>query len=501
MTHLPAQFVVSSNVVLDGIGRTVVSFEPYFASSSAFADPRTSTEMQSLSGLHATSVAYDDRSRPICQMYAPAPNGAYVAAPTTPSQCVSSSAENASYRRATRTAYGVDGTLDGRNYLTVDVTPDWAATGATAARAYADAMGRTRYTRTPTGTYEQTMYDLLGERTTVIRTPGSPATPTPSVTSSWTYDKRGRVKSEYSDAAGTKTYTYLPTGELVQSLQNASVITDKNATWSVFMLGAFGRVVERDDNRFVLQVADNCQQTAAVTDVTTYQFDTAYQALTGRYGTATAGLMTAAFTTKSTLAFGFDAQQVPQVRDEWTPDNAQHTVSELFGIDGRLLQRTITSPSLNSYSAAGTVGYAVGYDSLGRPTKMIGPYQPATFAATLSPYAISSATPANTLWSAGTGSDPTTGPYDALNRLANEQWDAGAIGKARTFLPYSNLLGSDATTGASSNNIYSVQYSSWQGSLVAGYKVTSHQDGGGTAHSAGYDADGHLTACPLCQHA
>jgi hypothetical protein len=114
------------------------------------------------------------------------------------------------------------------------------------------------------------------------------------VTSSWTYDKRGRVASEYSDAAGTKYYSYLPTGELVQGIQNATSIADKNATWSVFKLGAFGRVVERDDNRFVLQVTDSCQQTTAVTDVTTYQFDTAYQGLTGRYGAATAGLMTAA---------------------------------------------------------------------------------------------------------------------------------------------------------------------------------------------------------------
>ena len=143
-----------------------------------------------------------------------------------------------------------------------------------------------------------------------------------------------------------------------------------------------------------------------------------------RYGASTAGLLTVAFTSASTQAFGFDPQQTPQVRDEWTPDGAQHTASELFGVDGRLLQRTITSPSLASYSPAGTIGYAVGYDSAGHPAQVVGPYQPSSFASTLIPYVITAVPASSVLWSAGSGSDPTTGPYDALGRLANERWDA-----------------------------------------------------------------------------
>ena len=210
------------------------------------------------------------------------------------------------------------------------------------------------------GTFEQAIYDLIGRRTNVIRYAGSPATSgMPSVASSWTYDKRGRIASEFADASGTKYYSYLPTDEVSKII---TTLTDP-AAWTTFIVGSLGRVVERDDWRW-LQVS-NCtwQQTA---DVTTYTYDRPYSGNASRYGT-TDGLLASAMNGVSTLAFGYDAQHVPTLRDEWTQDNKLHSVSELYGADGRLLQRSITSPSLAAYNSISTIGYAVGYDSAGRP--------------------------------------------------------------------------------------------------------------------------------------
>src|SRR5712664_2480449 len=92
------------------------------------------------------------------------------------------------------------------------------------------------------------------------------------------------------------------------------------------------------------------------------------------------------------------------------------------------------------------------------------------------------------------GADPSTGPYDALERLAAAKWDSSALTKARTFLGGSNLPGSYSTTLTNSGtNVYTLQSMSWQGTLLAGYTVTSAWDGSlGTLYSAFYDADAHL---------
>jgi hypothetical protein len=242
---LAAQYSVRSNVLLDGLGRVTASLEPYFSSSGAYVDPRSNTEF-STSGLHASVVAYDSESRPTCTIYEPVA-GSILPAPA--SACLSNYAESPSvnYRRATQTAYGVDSSLDGRSYMTADTVASWAASGSTPSRVYIDSMGRVRHTKTPSGTYEQTNYDPLGRALSVIR-----SSSTPTVTSSWTYDKRGRVSSEFADAAGYKMYSYLPTGETVQVLQNpapGTSIADAKSVWSVQTIGSLGRVMERDDAR------------------------------------------------------------------------------------------------------------------------------------------------------------------------------------------------------------------------------------------------------------
>src|SRR5258708_30749044 len=138
--------------------------------------------------------------------------------------------------------------------MTVDTIPDWASFTSTPSRVYLDSLGRVRYTKAPGGTYQQTSYDQLGRVTSAIRYPGTPPTATPTVMSSWAYDKRGRVKIEFADASGVRLYSYLPTGELVQVLQSPSstgTTTDANAVWSLQMIGSLGRLVERDDYRWI----------------------------------------------------------------------------------------------------------------------------------------------------------------------------------------------------------------------------------------------------------
>jgi hypothetical protein len=150
--------------------------------------------------------------------------------------------------RPSPTSIGTTASLDGRTYMTADTVASWAASGSTPSRVYIDSMGRVRHTKTPSGTYEQTNYDPLGRALSVIR-----SSSTPTVTSSWTYDKRGRVSSEFADAAGYKMYSYLPTGETVQVLQNpapGTSIADAKSVWSVQTIGSLGRVMERDDFRY-----------------------------------------------------------------------------------------------------------------------------------------------------------------------------------------------------------------------------------------------------------
>jgi hypothetical protein len=183
----------------------------------------------------------------------------------------------------------------------------------------------------------------------------------------------------------------------------------------------------------------------------------------------------------STIAFGYDAQHMPTLRDEWTVDNKLHSLAELYGVDGRLLQRTITSPSLAAYNGISTIGYAVGYDSAGRPVQVSSTYDASgTF------HAISASGASSALWLAGSGStssDPVTGPFDALNRLVNEKWDSGAVAKTRSFLAGSNFLASDATTATLNSvatNVYTAQVSSWQG--TAAHRIHHQQCMGGRRH-------------------
>ncbi|HEY6907744.1 MAG TPA: RHS repeat-associated core domain-containing protein [Myxococcales bacterium] len=462
--NLPAQYRVERNVILDALGRVTAALDPYFSSNAGYVDPRTSTEL-STPGLHATSVAYDPLSRPTCVLYAPV-NGAIASA----AGCPSSGAEDSTYRRSTASAYGVDSTIDGRPYFTEDVTPDW---GAGTFRKYFDAAGRLVWTRSPNGTFENVQFDALGRVSAVIRHSGSP-TATPIVQSVWDYDLRGRLSHEFADASGHRYYSYAPTGELLVDIRNATNTTqDMNAEWTVRTIGSLGRLSHVEHHKWVK--SGSCTWAEAPVDKTDFQYDTPYKDQEpGRYGSSDelGGRLTAMSGSAATIAFGYDQFGTNVLRDEWTGEpGVRNTVAISYGADGRLLQKTMASPYL-----ASPVSYNVNYDSVGQPVQAV------------------DAASGLVYWNAGTGNastDPGSGPYDALSRLAAERWDGGAISKSRTFLPGSNLLGSSIATTASTT-VYALQSLSWKGSLLSGYTGTSAWEGASTSYTAAYDLDGHL---------
>jgi RHS repeat-associated protein len=494
---------VTSAVMLDGLGRAVASFDPFFTPNNGFVDLPGKGE-SNITGVHATAIGYDEQSRPVCTVYEPVTSGVVTAAPSSsdPALCASSYADNASYRRVTRRNYGVSSALDSRKYLTVDTVESYATgsgAAATPARVYLDALGRPHYSSTPSGTYEQTAYDALGRVSSLLRYSGAPPSSGPVVSNSWTYDKRGRVLTDFSDSRGYLFYTYLPTGDSVQTIQNPR-LDQANVQQSVssdFYIGSLGRVVERRDARW--EKAPDCTW-AKKTDDTLFQYDKAFNG-PGSQGQAwygyTAGRLsavlnsTAAGGAVASIALGYDNLGNAIIRDEWIGASTDlHSVSASVGPDGRLLSKTMTSPYLVGYNSFGRFGYNVAYDSAGNPAQ-ISAFVDATGAG----QAIVANDPA-AYWTAGQGTggtDPTTGPFDALGRLSAERLDGGSLSRQHAWSPNSNLPTGFGTTLTGSTNVYTVSQMTWQGTLLLGQTVASNWDGSlGTSHAASYDADGHL---------
>ena len=195
---LAGQYLVSNAVVLDGAGRVSAGLEPFYSSSASFADYHSSNSELATSGLHASRIGYDPKSRPVCSSYGIATNP-LVAAPVTQSTCVSNlTLGSAAYARASFVNYTTD-VLNSRTYLAVDAQPDWENTAGqspwTPGRQYLDAAGRTFFARDQYQNMQQVTRDVLGRETTLTRFAGALGA-TPQVSDTKYYDLRGRLTKE-----------------------------------------------------------------------------------------------------------------------------------------------------------------------------------------------------------------------------------------------------------------------------------------------------------------
>jgi YD repeat-containing protein len=184
------------------------------------------------------------------------------------------------------------------------VTPAWrnVAAAAPSQHQYADASGRIAYTRDDYGNFTQVLRDALGRETRVVRFAGAVGN-APSLALAVQYDGRGRVTRRTEPAAGTKLFQYLPTGELVRSVQGANGIFQDGSAGVEIHVGSLGRVVER--KVFKVGQDANCGWTQPiVSDDTTFDYDNPYQADAASYP-LTLGRIAAMHNDTVSIAFGY----------------------------------------------------------------------------------------------------------------------------------------------------------------------------------------------------
>jgi len=192
------------------------------------------------------------------------------------------------------------------------VIADFNQTSGAVLRRYFDAASRLRYQKSPSGqTFEETDYDLLSRPIQQVRWAGTPHSAAATVTTAWSYDLRGRLTMEDTGAGGKRWYSYFPTGEVSQVIQNATnTSADDNAVWTTYTIGPLGRLVEIDKHRN--DIASNCSTRNEVVDTTTLQYDTPYAGQeSDRYAPPNSGVLagrlTAMMGSAATMAFGYDS--------------------------------------------------------------------------------------------------------------------------------------------------------------------------------------------------
>lgn len=455
-----AKVLVEQNVAYDAVGRVRTSFEPYFGSGIAYVDPGASPAPAELAGARATTSVYDALSRPICSFYAPA-NGAFPAY-TAQSACISNLTETSAYVRATSIAYSTE-TIQGRLYRATETSQPSRAAGGLI-RQYTDAQGRVAFTRDAYQNYQQYLRDPLGRDTGVIRFAGAPGSH-PTVAFSRAYDLRGRVQQENDDSAGSRTYDYLPTGELVGIHQAPNAQYGSSPSGITFKIGTLGRVVEQDRYRLVRDAATCAWSQEVKTDK--FSYDTPYSA--GAYG-VTAGKLTSEFNGDATVAYGYDARGKIAQRDEWIgAGTTPHSITFVHGNDGSLASKTISSPFL-----ATPVTFVNFYDSTGHLARI-------------------EDGAAGVYWRTSPAGD--TGGFDPLERALGTQVDGGHVSTTISVGPFSGLpveLKTLLNPGATQSTVFDATHV-FSGTQVTQAVIKSGVDpAAGTSYTANYDRNGRV---------
>jgi RHS repeat-associated protein len=448
------RFRVSQAVLLDGAGRVKAQLDPFYSSNFDFQNYRRVGGDLDTPGLHASIVAYDPQSRPVSSAYL------YISGeiPSQTSGYMSDFSDDANYKLATLTSYGVE-TVDGRKYLYVDILaareniPNGPRVPT---RQYYDASARLVYARDPFNNLSHVVYDPLSRPIATERR-ASPPVPI-TMTSTVEYDTLGRIIKKVDPDFGTRIFRYLPSGQLAYTGQNPTSAAPDGVIGVKYLYDSLGRLTE----------VQHVLPRRPPERVSRFLYDQSYS---GQFGSGsyeyTAGRMTAAISDATTIAFGYNEDGVQTRRDQWfngLPGPLAQSVLRELGNDGRLLSTTVSLPE---GSRPRSFTYRTRYDSAGRPVRVDNGDQ-VFFEAPAQP--------------AGTGA------YDALGRLSHSQADNGQVSTDQVFSPFTNMPTSQKVS------LPRQQLFSLDRMQYAGPNLTGHTDVlTGTSFSMEYDCDGWLS--------
>jgi RHS repeat-associated protein len=351
-----SEYRVSKAVVFDAAGQVRMNLLPFFSTQSGYQDYRTKNSDLSTWGLQGEVLAFDEFGRTTCSIVKPV-----TASIPSNSPCTSSPAENSSYAKATAFAYGmnqINGT--GRYYFTIDTTvPRENVSRGLATRVYFDGSGQEIYRRDTYQNVRQTMRDVLGRPTDLIRSaPGYSAT----VAVHYDYDTVGRVTHKHDSSAGDEVFAYLVTGQLLDHgyAPNGSV---PGGTLGVhYVYGTLGRLTEVDHFSWA-QVGGNWRET--FTWKRKYFYDQAVNAADRTVYLNCDGRPCEADSPDVTTLLGYTTDGFLAKKGVTFNDLGQATVTRTLRNDGLVTRTVVTAPG-NTSSAT----YYTSYDSARQVVKL-----------------------------------------------------------------------------------------------------------------------------------
>jgi RHS repeat-associated protein len=462
---------VSGTVRLDGAGRALATLEPFYSSGEGF-EPFASVATGARRGSYAT---LDGRSRVVCAL-----SGVYAAAVANSAACTQSDSDDLNYRTSVHFTYTAGLPMGGVQTIAVTATAGNAVRGTVTSY---DAAGNALLSVDPTLSQTANTFDLLGQVQATTRKGPSGDLPQTVFT---TYDLLGRV-TEVADpnwlatgqsptaltdpaGRGRRTIEYYSHGG-VKKLTLPALEIGSGATLRPYISTTYGSLLRKTsvvayEPSYVAQLGWTFSgRTTTFTYDAPYAGDTAYAYLAGRMASASNEI--------ATIAFGYDQDGTPSRRDQWFAGmSSRFGASVTTANDGRVLQTQFVTP----YSP--DVGYALKYDSFGRPVAMQGTNSGAT-----------------EIWAAVDDANDTFGAYEAAGLVGSTaasvrghiRSNGGTVTTSRTYGTYSGQLVAQATT-VGATKLYDVGNMTWLGGKLTHAKDTTT----GSDYDWAYDTGGRL---------
>ncbi len=447
ITQNLSQYRVAKAIRYDGAGRVTASVQPYYSAIGTYADLTNASAIDAImtpaQSVLADLTSYDSQGRVSCTVTRSAVSGGTASIPPV-GTCTSSFAEDANYARATLTTYrGV--TAGGKSYLAVKALPpenNYSGGPMVGSESFSDAAGLLGWTTDAEGNTTRFAYDLIGRQTKTTRemaaTSGgslSPSTRPTTVDTTLMLDLMGRTVQRTDLNMGRRTFVF---DDAVSATLPVTIRFDKT-----------GEEIRYTYDKGRIKETKLCTKTGGVLGCTvdsTLYYDTPYT--TSSSYAYTAGRVSWATNSTTTIAFGYDQTGSIVRRDQWFAG----ITAGAFGsadtprLDGQSVASGVTTPYGNS-------SYALSYDSAARPVLL------------------SNGTVG--YWAA-TGS-ASTGAYDALGQLGSAVLDGTVVNQAWiyrvnetwTYKPASALLWSHRVQfGTAGADVYRVENLRYRGTKL-----------------------------------